>query len=58
MKTLCLGNNHSHTDEMTSALGLNHGLITDASIELQDGYYHTSVVDLSVGEILDLAKRF
>ena len=58
MKTLCLGNNHSHTDEMTSALGLNHGLITDTSIELQDGYYHTSVVDLSLSEILDIAERF
>jgi hypothetical protein len=58
MKTLCLGNNHSHTAEMTSALGLNHGLITDASIELQDGYYHTTVVTLSPSEILDLAKRF
>jgi len=58
MKVLCLGNNHSHTDEMTSALGLNHGLITDTSIELQDGYYHTSILDLSLSEILDLAKRF
>ena len=58
MKTLCLGNNHSHTDELTSALGLNHGLITDTSIELQDGYYHTSVLDLSLSEILDLAERF
>ena len=58
MKTLCLGNNHSHTAEMTSALGFNHGLITDVSIELQDGYYHTTVVTLSPSEILDLAKRF
>jgi sulfatase maturation enzyme AslB (radical SAM superfamily) len=58
MKVLCLGNNHSHTDELTSALGLNHGLITDTSIELQDGYYHTSILDLSLSEILDLADRF
>ena len=58
MKILCLGNNYSHTDELTSALGLNHGLITDTSIELQDGYYHTSVLDLSLSEILDLAERF
>ena len=58
MKVLCLGNNHSSTDEMTSALGSNNGLVTDASIELQDGYYHTSVLDLSRSEILDLAKQF
>ena len=58
MKTLCLGKNHSYTDEMTSALGLNHGLITNTSIDLQDGYYHTSVVDLPPGEIVDLARRF
>lgn len=58
MKVLCLGNNHSHTDELTSALGLNHGLVTDISIELKAGYYHTSVLDLSESEIILLSKRF
>jgi len=58
MKVLCLGNNHSHTDELTSALGVNHGLVTDISIELQSGYYHTSVLDLSESEIIQLSQRF
>ena len=58
MKVLCLGNNHRHTDKLTSQLGINHGLITDTSIVLESGYYHTSVLDLSQSEIIQLSKRF
>ena len=58
MKVLCLGNNHKHTDELTSKLGNNQGLITNIDIELQDGFYHTSVLDLTHREILELAQQF
>lgn len=58
MKILCLGNNHLDTDELTTKLGKNLGLITDINIHLSDGYYHTSVLDLSDSEILELADRF
>ena len=58
MKVLCLGNNHKHTDELTSRLGNNHGLITNIDIAVKDGFYHTSVLDLSHREILELAQQF
>jgi uncharacterized Fe-S cluster-containing radical SAM superfamily protein len=58
MKVLCLGNNHKHTDELTSKLGNNHGLITDIDIQIDDGFYHTSVLDLTNSEILELSKQF
>ena len=46
MKVLCLGNNRKHTDELTSKLGNNHGLISNLDIKVKDGFYHTSVLDL------------
>lgn len=64
MKTLCLGNNHISTDQYVSDLAdinslINHGLITDPDFNpVNDGYYHTSVADLSSGEIINLARRF
>ncbi len=58
MKVLCLGNNHKHTDELTSTLGNNHGLISNVDIEVKDGFYHTSVLDLTNSEILKLSKQF
>jgi uncharacterized Fe-S cluster-containing radical SAM superfamily protein len=58
MKVLCLGNNHKHTDELTSQLGKNHGLITNTNIDIKDGFYHTSVLDLTNSEILELAQKF
>ena len=58
MKVLCLGNNHKHTDELTSTLGINHGLISESDIEIKDGFYHTSVLDLTNSEILKLSKQF
>lgn len=58
MKVLCLGNNHKHTDELTNELGNNHGLISNLDIEVKDGFYHTSVLDLTNSEILELAKKF
>jgi sulfatase maturation enzyme AslB (radical SAM superfamily) len=70
MKILCLGNNTELTDQMTSDLAesmnsVNHGLITELesqldldNIVINDGYYHTSVLDMSVGRINKLSKHF
>lgn len=58
MKVLCLGNNRKHTDELTSKLGNNHGLISNLDIKVKEGFYHTSVLDLTNSEILELAKQF
>lgn len=62
-KVLCLGNNSAATDDATSKLALlnnsiNHGLISSINISIQPGYYHTSVFDLSTGQIKDLVTQF
>lgn len=67
MKTLCLGNNTEHTDELTSALAAAsgskcHGLLTTLEQDClnydQAGHYHTSVVDIEYSQLLSLAKEF
>ena len=61
---LCLGNNGENTDVATSKLAneagtVNHGLVTDANfIPDTPGYYHTSLLDVNLGGILQLAKNF
>ena len=63
-KILCLGSNNINTDIRVSNLAtndktINHGLLNaDNSSILEPGYYHTSVTDLSIGEILKLAEKF
>ena len=63
-KILCLGTNFSITDTETYKLAksdqtINHGLITDSNfIPTEFGYYHTTIVDLSVGSIIKLAEKF
>jgi sulfatase maturation enzyme AslB (radical SAM superfamily) len=63
-KILCLGNNSLDTDQRTSNLAsqdstINHGVIDSIDFlpELP-GYYHTSIIDLSAGEIIKIAKKF
>jgi hypothetical protein len=63
-KILCLGNNSLDTDQRTLNLAsqdstVNHGAISSNEFlpELP-GYYHTSIIDLSAGEIIKLAKKF
>jgi len=70
MKVLCLGNNTELTDQMTSELAAidntkNYGLLSDleseldlANLVLKDGYYHTSVLDMTVSKISQLSKQF
>lgn len=63
-KILCLGSNNIDTDIKVSSLAMtnntvNHGLISEESKNIQQpGYYHTSLIDLSTGNIISLAKYF
>jgi len=64
MKILCLGNNNYDTDHRVSAMAkdhdmTNHGLIQDPEFNPeQDGYYHTTTVDIPAGALIDLGERF
>ena len=63
-KILVLGTNDVSTDIETSHIAktnnsVNHGLIADESfVPKLPGYYHTSIIDLSFGAIVALAKNF
>ena len=63
-KILCIGNNSEDTDIKVSALAKaqstqNFGLILDpAFVPDLPGYYHSSIYDLEVGELLKLVKNF
>jgi len=63
-KILCLGSNIEDTDIKTSILAkadntANHGLVNSDSAGIREsGYYHTSITDLSIGQILKLAENF
>lgn len=70
MKFICLGNNTELTDIQASKLAKsngekNHGLLSELenildvnSFYLKDGYYHTSVYDVSIHRLKKLIKRF
>lgn len=63
-KVLCIGNNDYDTDQQTSKLAtdnhtVNHGLIAQVNfVPKESGYYHTTVIDMAVGDIFTLAKYF
>lgn len=63
-KVLCLGNNSVDTDNKVTDLAnsdnaQNFGLITDIStVEIQLGYYHTSIYDIEAGKLLSLIQNF
>lgn len=65
-RILCIGNETSNTDDMVTGMALdnhtvNYGLITSASefVPTGPGYYHTSLADVSSGEIIrQLAPYF
>jgi pyruvate-formate lyase-activating enzyme len=63
-RILFLGNNDESTDQTVSALAQqnstkNHGLIVDSKFSPdQSGYYHTTVVDIPWGELIELSKKF
>ena len=69
MRILCLGNNTEDTDLKTRQLADKaqlpcHGLLSelDQSFDTLNydlpGYYHTSVVDISVGNLKELMNKF
>jgi len=62
-KILCIGNNDRDTDNRAILLAelddtVNHGLVTTQDIDINLGYYHTSVLDMSSGDIIKLSNRF
>lgn len=63
-KILCLGSNTQHTDDVVGVMAAsdntnNNGLVSDDSFApAQVGYYHTSIIDLSSGGIINLSKQF
>lgn len=63
-KILCIGNNdastHVHVDVMAlDNNSINHGLIDKFDfVPAHPGYYHTTVVDMPWGNLIDLAKKF
>ena len=63
-KILCLGNNSDDTDKRTTILAKqnktqNNGLIkSNEFVPIDCGYYHTSILDLSSGGIVEISKYF
>lgn len=63
-KILCLGTNSEDTDRLTQILAdqdstKNNGLVGTVNfVPVNLGYYHTSILDLSFGEIINLARNF
>jgi pyruvate-formate lyase-activating enzyme len=64
-KILCIGNETQNTDDLVGVLAandmtVNHGLVADNKFyPIDPGYYHTSIVDVSPGDIVvDLAQQF
>jgi len=56
MKRLYIGNTTSDTDRLVTELAkengtVNHGLITSANDITEDGFYHTTIVDITPAEI-------
>ena len=63
-KILCLGHNQAGTDSDVTVLAvehntINHGLVSQEDfVPTESGYYHTSILDLSSGMIIHMAKHF
>jgi len=62
-KILCIGNNQIDTDILVTDLAsinstVNHGLLTVDTSADQHGYYHTSLTDVTSGQIKTLAPTF
>ena len=63
-KVLFLGTNDVSTDQKVSKLATinskhNYGLVSDSKfVPKDDGYYHTTIVDVWAGGIIEVAKHF
>ena len=63
MKKLFIGNNGYNTDSQVEELAvsdnqINQGLLANSESTIHNGYYHTSVIDLSPGDIVAVANQF
>ena len=64
MRILVLGNNTSDTDDQVTELAekanaINQGLIETIDKDFsQHGYYHTTLIDLAPGEIMNIIHKF
>jgi MoaA/NifB/PqqE/SkfB family radical SAM enzyme len=64
MRILVLGNNTSDTDDQVTELAekastINQGLIETIDKDFsQHGYYHTTLIDLAPGEIMNIVHKF
>lgn len=69
LKVLCLGNNTQDTDTLTRKLADKsgspcHGLLSEIHQPLRSqdhaisGFYHSSVYDVDIGRLVDLANQF
>jgi len=65
MRILCLGNNTEDTDLQTTQHAnannsINYGLVTQHTdlTNIKDGWYHTSVYDITPGDIVRISKYF
>jgi len=63
MKILCLGNASTDTDTRVSVLArinksINHGLICSADQKVVDGFYHSSLADISFNKLEQLVQQF
>jgi len=61
MKILCLGSANTDTDNRVSVLArinksINHGLICATDQIVADGFYHSSLADVSFNNLLELTK--
>lgn len=63
-KVLVLGTNDYSTDNATTFLAkqndsINHGIVLDKDfVPEQNGYYHSTILDLNFGQLFVLAQRF
>lgn len=63
-KILCLGNNDEDSDHRASLLAeelqtVNRGLVSSYNfVPTELGIYHTTILDLSFGDIVDIAQHF
>jgi len=63
MRVLCIGTNSQHTDLMTRRLANQRneicvGLLTNTTDTVTQGFYHTSMVDISYSSLMGLAAQF
>ena len=62
-KILVLGNNTEDTDIQATDVAfnrglVNRGLVTHRDVDVEDGVYHTSLADISSGDLVEVYEQF